>query len=397
MAPSASRPTQFYGTTSGATWWRDFSKWLVESGSQANDAMAVDAFEAFMEGGAAQWFQTLSDSATSTLKTLKKEFLARYPGMADATGILDYGVEDPVETFRQFLTKGMGDKDLTAPVEVDIRGSGRFEAGPYFHQWIRMAYVKGSEVPSQEMSATVQGTMLRDALPKEVRQMIPKQPKMTLADIARAVLAIDPADLNEVISDRNRLLRLEQRGIARYQQQNAAPTMPSIYAPMAPAAVPSASSRGPNAPGVGPVVPQPGAPAVRGEAHLTFPNTQAGRDAYAKALAAYNATYGTGGAVSASRPLPLTPGTLAPGPNVCDLCGLAGHLRTACNNTPLDEREARFRGINSSAQRAENMRSREQHTAVAPVRSVGFGDLTPFNPADWYFEDSESENEAGQA
>ncbi|CAO1621207.1 unnamed protein product [Parajaminaea phylloscopi] len=376
------RPPQFFGNASGLAWWREFTKWVVESGSQGATELNIFAFEAFMEGKAAEWYKALPDQTKSSLSALKAALETAYPGDTAEAGILDYAMEDPVTAYQQFLNKGMEDTKLTSPVEIDIRQNGQIETAAYFHEWVRAAYKKALSVPSSEMSAEVKGGLLKAALPREIRSLLPKKARMTIAEVAKAVVDIDPADVDEQISHRDRLARLEQRAPVRFQAQNVlAPALPGTYAPVPATGVAAPTKTGAN-----------DGRAIRGNQHLVFPNTPHGREQYNKAMASFNATFGETGAVSAYKPMPLTPGTLPPGRDVCDQCGQAGHLRTACTNKPLPEREVKFRGVNSSAQRAEDRVSRDSPSAS--VRLLQAAEEQAFDPADWYYD---QENESGQA
>ncbi|GAA5857554.1 hypothetical protein JCM9279_000213 [Rhodotorula babjevae] len=88
---------------------------------------------------------------------------------------------------------------------------------------------------------------------------------------------------------------------------------------------------------------------------VTFPDTQAGRDGYAKAVAAFIKTQGESPPLSAR--FPLKPGTATVPSAACDKCGMSGHIANSCpaahaQEVPMAERNYRRQwrlvGIESS-------------------------------------------------
>lgn len=363
-------PPFFTGTTSGPLWWHAFTRWVIGAGRTDPDRVLL--FETVVTKPVRDWFKALAADKKKTLADLREAFETQYPGAADEEEFFLAKLEDPRKAFTSYLARPWP-KDVAAEVEVELRdetGNSSKEKVPYFQEWARQAYHRGVKVNKTDMSNDTKGLLVRGALPDILKALVPKDCD-TLLLVCKTLTELEPSVVHRSQSIETRLFAVEQRSSVRQNTQSYAPS-PS-YQPAAFVPVPQQNApQGQPAPATGSN--SSSTKAVRAPFHLVFPNDAPGCGNYQKAMEAYNAAYGTGMAVSASRPYPLKPGTLAPGHGVCNSCGMSGHLQGNCNGVKLDEREQKYRGINSAAQRRE-----DQATMVRMV-----ADSPAFNPHDFY-------------
>lgn len=369
------RPPLFNGSTSGPAWWREFAIWLSGTGAVDSFARTKMAFSASMVGPAKEAYKKFKDEDLKDVETLQAAFEKAFPGDDTADTLFQSLFQDPTDAFRRFLKTGLDVQQLFNDVEVDgrgIRGEVVKHQMTYFHWWVQQAFSLGTQVPATDMSEAVKGRELFEALPPQL-QMFVNIPKGTLLQVTQAVAAINPNALGIWREWENRWKVVEKRLPPRTQdaRPTGGSTSPYVYAPVSNQGQPSNTSSG---------------KVIRGAGHLCFPDDPHGHAAYGRAMAQFNKTYGPNSGVSAYKPMPLTPGTLAPGAGVCDQCGQRGHIRPNCSRDVLPEREVKYRSINSKLQRQE-----DQATGATQVRGVSEG----FNAEDFYYK--APENSEGHA
>lgn len=377
-------PQQFTGIGSGTAWWKAFTKWAATA--VPDDKNKVTAFPAFLEDAAEAWWEGLktagengTDIQPKKLEELRVAFVKQYPAPAADEGLFPDD-EDHHQLFLRHLSRKMDDKSLLDVVETSFRDKYNVERKQqvlYCQDWVKTAYDLSELVPG--IQDNIKGSMLRDALPKAIRKYIAPS-SSTIYAVAKDVMRMDTDALTQDIeSARNLQLVLNRQPLRTNQTTPMVAPLP--YQPFQSMSggnqgQPQSNMQQPRPqptgyqyvpygggsnvqPGGRPAPPGVNAPAVRQDHHLTYPDTPNGRAAYQHEMSRYQSRYGENPPVNSSIPYPLTPGTLAPGHNVCDSCGREGHIRADCRGPYLPDREIRFRSLNSKHQRDENRVGRE--------------------------------------
>lgn len=332
-------PPAFDGSTSGAAWWRLFTQWVASHGT-TDAELIVLSLESFLHGDALLWFHGLTDAQRASWKTVRPLFIARFPGADDV--LFPPAVLDPVTDFHNFLNKRIEPKELLDVVEIEAAdGSGRKEQVHRYQYWAIELYRKCARTPASDMSDGAMGHWVRSSMSDTLRRMVPSSVKGG-KEICKYVAKLGYDDVHTTVTNEIRLKSVE----AFARQMGARQQAGATYVTRGnDGASDTQQANGAQRTG-GPSV----TPLKAGE-HLLYSDTPAGKEAYRLALEKYDKTYGTGMSLSVNRKFPLTPGTLAPGDDVCNNCGLSGHLQSSCNKTAVPERERRFRGMCAAAMR----------------------------------------------
>lgn len=349
---SAPMPEDFDGVSCGGpAWWRGFQRWIANQ--REGDENRMMMFESFLVGAAQAWWNTYTDvTRPKTIAAAKSALCIKYPASKNDESIWPED-EDAHDTFLKFVRAGMDEKSILTATESSYRDArGREKKRPvlYCQDWVRQAFELSEDIPNARCDAVVKGSLLRSHLPRAIKKYVDIRSR-TILEVVQDVMKLDPEELKADIEMARTLAMLQNRTHSRINDANVAASSlsfrPTAYYTM-PSTGNDTNAQSPNAGSGGK------GPAVRGAAHLLYDDTPAGRQKYNADMAKYVQTYGINGYVSSAQPYPLTPGTLAPGRGVCDECGYDGHLRADCQGKKLPEREIKFRGINSKAQRDED-------------------------------------------
>lgn len=209
---------------------------------------------------------------------------------------------------------------------VDATGRQLVTEITAIQDWARTAWSLSKKV--NDLAEPHRLSMLKASLPSTILDIVPITSSSTIESVIRDILSMPTEQLKRAV-DRDR--RLEE-------MERAFRTIKTSQPIDRPSSAPPVSSQ--------PQGFRKGYP-VEGDKHLTFPNTREGRASWRQACAQLASVVPT-----AYTPYPLTPGTDLPGRDVCNRCGMSGHLSNNCSSdSPLSANEQRFRRQVSAAVR----------------------------------------------